>query len=140
MRSSYYTRHSLYYIGVDRMQTEERIYVIDGLRGFSLFGILIANFLIFQYGIFGMENIVSSELSFLDRAAYAFTKVFVEGSFMPIFTFLFGYSFIIMRDRLTQKQLRVNWTLFRRSLLLIGIDLLLSTFLCADDIDRKSIV
>ncbi|HLS60783.1 MAG TPA: DUF418 domain-containing protein, partial [Virgibacillus sp.] len=116
------------------MQTEERIYVIDGLRGFSLFGILIANFLIFQYGIFGMENIVSSELSFLDRAAYAFTKVFVEGSFMPIFTFLFGYSFIIMRDRLTQKQLRVKWTLFRRSLLLIGIGLLHSTFLWEGDI------
>src|SRR5690625_7945283 len=110
------------------MQTEERIYVIDGLRGFSLFGILIANFLIFQYGVFGMENIVSSELSFLDRAAYAFTKVFVAGRFMPIFTFLFGYSFIIMRDRLTQKQLRVKWTLFRRSLLLIGNGLVNSYF------------
>lgn len=116
------------------MQKEERIYLIDGLRGFSLFGILIANFLIFQYGIFGMESIVSSDLSFLDRTAYAVTKIFVEGSFMPIFTFLFGYSFIIMRDRLNQKHLRVKWTLFRRSLLLIGIGLLHSTFLWEGDI------
>lgn len=35
----------------------ERISLIDGLRGFSLFGILLANLLIFQYGIYGKDEI-----------------------------------------------------------------------------------
>jgi uncharacterized protein len=34
---------------------ENRISLIDALRGFSLFGILLANLLIFQYGIYGKD-------------------------------------------------------------------------------------
>lgn len=36
---------------------KNRVHAIDGLRGFSLFGILIANLLIFQYGLFGKDYI-----------------------------------------------------------------------------------
>ena len=34
----------------------QRVSVIDGLRGVSLLGILIANMLIFQYGMFGKDR------------------------------------------------------------------------------------
>src|SRR5699024_1538829 len=71
---------------------KNRVHAIDGLRGFSLFGILIANLLIFQYGLFGKDYIEIFELNLLDQSVYAFTKIAFEASFMPIFTFLFVYG------------------------------------------------
>lgn len=53
---------------------------------------------------------------------------------MPIFTFLFGYSLILMRNRLKQKQLRIKWHLFRRFIVLMILGGLHSTFLWEGDI------
>ena len=41
-----------------------RINSIDGIRGFSLFGILLANLLIFQYGMWGKDEILCRFLRF----------------------------------------------------------------------------
>ncbi len=112
----------------------KRIHVIDGLRGFSLFGILLANLLIFQYGIWGKDEIHLFPLSATDQGFYAFTKITIEGSFLPIFTFLFGYSMIMMRDQFTHKNLRVKWHLFRRFCLLLIIGFLHATYLWEGDI------
>lgn len=111
-----------------------RINAIDGIRGFSLFGILLANLLIFQYGLWGKDEIHLFQLSTIDHWFYAFTKIAVEGSFMPIFTFLFGYSMILMRNSLEQKNAKIKWHFFRRSLLLITFGLLHGTFLWDGDI------
>src|SRR5699024_9684676 len=113
---------------------KNRVHAIDGLRGFSLFGILIANLLIFQYGLFGKDYIEIFELNLLDQSVYAFTKIAFEASFMPIFTFLFGYSFMIMRDNLAKNELRIKWHLFRRSVILIGFGMLHATYLWEGDI------
>ncbi|GIO27062.1 hypothetical protein [Ornithinibacillus bavariensis] len=64
-----------------------RLQIIDGLRGLSLIGILIANMLIFQYGMFGKDSIASFQLTAFDMPAYVWVKIFVESSFMPIFCF-----------------------------------------------------
>ncbi len=97
----------------------QRVHTIDGIRGISLFGILLANLLIFQYGIWGKD-----ELTLFD----------VSGFDMPIFTFLFGYSMIMMRDSLERRQLRIKWHLFRRALLLMGFGVIHSIFLWEGDI------
>ncbi|MFD1207204.1 DUF418 domain-containing protein [Sporosarcina contaminans] len=112
----------------------KRVQMIDGLRGFSLLGILLANILIFQYGLWGKDTIHLFTLTPVDDWFYRFTKIAVEGSFMPIFTFLFGYSMIMMRDSLERKNLRIKWHFFRRSLLLLIIGILHSTFLWEGDI------
>lgn len=112
----------------------KRIHTIDGLRGFSLFGILLANLLIFQYGIWGKDEIHLFPLTAADQGFYAFTKIAIEGSFLPIFTFLFGYSMIMMRDQFTRKNLRVKWHLFRRFCLLLVIGILHTTYLWEGDI------
>ncbi|WP_369802668.1 DUF418 domain-containing protein [Psychrobacillus sp. OK032] len=112
----------------------ERVRLIDGLRGFSLFGILLANMLIFQYGMFGKDEISYFSLSDLDTGAYQFIKIVVEGSFMPIFTFLFGYSLIKLVESLRKKDVRVRWHLVRRFILLIIIGILHGTFLWEGDI------
>lgn len=112
----------------------KRIHMIDGLRGFSLFGILLANLLIFQYGIYGKDEIELFSLTAADQSFYAFTKIAVESSFMPIFTFLFGYSIMMMRNQFIRKELGVKWRLFRRSCLLIVFGLLHGVFLWEGDI------
>ncbi|REB11628.1 DUF418 domain-containing protein [Sporosarcina sp. BI001-red] len=114
--------------------TIKRVGTIDGIRGWSLFGILLANLLIFQYGIFGKDEIGYFNLSSTNLGFYYFTKIFIEGAFMPIFTFIFGYSLILMKKSLERKQLRVKWHLFRRSIILMGLGLLHSTFLWEGDI------
>lgn len=116
------------------MNDGNRIYLIDSLRGFSLLGILLANLLIFQYGIWGKDYLDLFNISSIDKSTYAFIKIAIEGSFMPIFAFLFGYSFIMMRDRLKENQLRIKWHLFRRALILITFGILHSIFLWEGDI------
>ncbi|WP_203362088.1 DUF418 domain-containing protein [Bacillus sp. REN10] len=111
-----------------------RVSAIDGMRGFSLLGILLANMLIFQYGIWGKDEIVFYSLSATDTAAYKLVKVLVEGSFMPIFTFLFGYSMIKMKESLERKGVPVKRYFMRRFFFLIGAGLLHSTFLWEGDI------
>ncbi|MMZ60258.1 hypothetical protein D1872_223360 [compost metagenome] len=63
----------------------ERLQIIDGIRGLSLAGILMANMLIFQYGIWGKEEIHLYSPSKMDSVAYTFTKIFIEGSYLSYF-------------------------------------------------------
>lgn len=116
------------------MNKHTRIHTVDGIRGFSLFGILLANMLIFQYGLWGKDEIHLFELPAIDQYTYGFTKIFIEGSFMPIFTFLFGYSMVMMKNSLEKKNVRVKWHLFRRMIMLIIIGLLHSIYLWEGDI------
>ena len=110
----------------------QRISLIDALRGFSLLGILIANLLIFQYGSVGKEYI--DDLSWIDSISYYFTKIFVETSFMPIFSFIFGYSLIKLFESIKRRQHKTRWLLIRRAIGLIVLGLLHSTFIWEGDI------
>ncbi|MCK1997114.1 DUF418 domain-containing protein [Psychrobacillus psychrodurans] len=112
----------------------ERVRLIDSLRGLSLFGILLANMLIFQYGMWGKDEISYFSLSDLDTGAYKFIKIVVEGSFMPIFTFLFGYSLIKLVESLRKKEVKARWHLVRRFILLIIFGTLHGTYLWEGDI------
>lgn len=112
----------------------ERVRLIDSLRGLSLFGILLANMLIFQYGMWGKDEISYFSLSDLDTGAYKFIKIVVEGSFMPIFTFLFGYSLIKLVDSLRKKEVKARWHLVRRFIFLIILGILHGTYLWEGDI------
>ncbi len=115
-------------------EKKERIRVIDGIRGVSLLGILLANLLIFQYGIWGKDDIGFYQIASFDYGAYYFTKIFIEGSFMPIFTFLFGYSMILMKNSLERKNLKVKRHFVRRALFLVIVGLLHGYFLWEGDI------
>ncbi len=112
----------------------ERIQTIDGIRGLSLFGILLANLLIFQYGIWGKDEIHFYSLSALDHGAYLFIKIFIEGSFMPIFTFLFGYSMIMVKESIERKGLGVKRHIVRRAIFLLIVGFLHGTYLWEGDI------
>ncbi len=113
---------------------QNRIHIIDGLRGFSLFGILMANLLIFQYGIWGKDEIELYAISVFDTGIYKLVKILIESSFMPIFTFLFGFSMIKMKESLEAKGLGTKRYFARRFLLLLVLGTLHSEFLWEGDI------
>lgn len=113
---------------------QKRVNTIDGIRGLSLFGILLANLLIFQYGIFGKDEITYFNLSSMDTFLYYAIKILIEGAFLPIFTFVFGYSLILMRNSLERRQLRIKWHLFRRFIVLSTLGTLHGIFLWEGDI------
>lgn len=109
-----------------------RVHSVDSLRGFSLLGILLANLLIFQYGMFGSMYI--SPDSIIEKISYYGTKIFIEGSAMPIFTLLFGFSLIKLMQSVQRKGRKSRWVLLRRAVGLITLGLLHSTFIWEGDI------
>ncbi len=112
----------------------DRLPIIDGIRGVSLAGILLANMLIFQYGIWGKDNFQLYSPSHMDSIAYRFTKIFIEGSFMPIFAFLFGFGMMKMKQSLDRKNQKDKRHFFRRFLFLAVVGFLHSRYLWEGDI------
>lgn len=92
---------------------------MDALRGFSLIGILLANMLHFQFGSSGVEIIESA--SGLNKVSYYFVKIVVEGSFYPIFGFVFGYVLIKMIESRDALGLKYKNIVFRRA---VGLSVL----------------
>lgn len=80
---------------------KKRIKAVDALRGFSLIGILIVNMLYFQFDDITLEAIQPT--AWWDQMAFYFTKIFVEGSFILIFDFLFSYGIMRRGFRLLYK-------------------------------------
>ncbi|MEL7222526.1 MAG: hypothetical protein AAGJ93_14485, partial [Bacteroidota bacterium] len=80
-----------------------RLYQIDALRGFALFGILMVNIFVFHapyahYGPFyyqfeGINSVVVEHVVF-----------FFAGKFMFMYAFLFGYSFWLQFKKASDKQ------------------------------------
>jgi uncharacterized protein len=119
---------------VNQIETGSRIRIIDAIRGFCLLGILIANMIIFQYGIYGREVMRNFNPSKLDDVAHQWLLILVEGSFMPIFMFLFGYSLFKLRESLVSKGLKPGKPLVRRFLMLMVLGLLHTLLLWEGDI------
>ncbi|WP_339206796.1 DUF418 domain-containing protein [Paenibacillus sp. FSL K6-3182] len=119
---------------INQNEMGQRIRVIDAIRGFCLLGILLANMLIFQYGIYGKEEMQLFNPTPTDEVTHQVLKVAVEGSFMPIFMFLFGYSLFKLREGLVAKGLKPARYMVRRFFMLIGLGLLHSMLLWEGDI------
>lgn len=78
---------------------DERYLTVDVLRGFALFGILIANMIFFSQPLeeTGMRNGLWHHA--IDKITDWFSLLLVEGKFYPLFSFLFGLGFAIQMDR-----------------------------------------
>lgn len=97
-----------------------RIHQADALRGLSLVGILLANLLIFQYGLTGQDYLEYMNIGPLSNALAIAMKVLIVHSFIPIFGILFGFSM----DKLFQSMKRKNIKAKRFKLLLRAIALM----------------
>lgn len=109
-----------------------RVEFIDSLRGFSLLGILIVNMLNFQYD-YDFEKMFDSSFWGQEFGVYV-TEILFQGSFYPIFSFLFGYSFIKLIESTKAKGLNTNAIVIRRGFGLIMLGMLHYIFIWNGDI------
>jgi uncharacterized protein len=101
---------------------EERIEVIDVLRGFALFGIALVHFTEQYYAGMAPEghNLVGTAI--VDQVISGFIGLFVQGKFFMIFSFLFGLSFFIQLNK-SEASLNFVFRFLWRLILLFGIGL-----------------
>ncbi|MDR0126404.1 DUF418 domain-containing protein [Bacillus zhangzhouensis] len=109
-----------------------RVEFIDSLRGFSLLGILIVNMLNFQYD-YDFEKMFDPSIWGQEFGVYV-TEILFQGSFYPIFSFLFGYSFIKLIESTKAKGLNTNAIVIRRGFGLIVLGMLHYIFIWNGDI------
>jgi uncharacterized protein len=99
-----------------------RVVSIDRMRGFSLLGIFLVNMISFHspYFYIDPETWWAGNTNLL---TYQFIDLFIQASFYPLFSMLFGYGLVILRERTIAKGLSFNPLALRRLsiLLLIGI-------------------
>jgi len=113
----------------------DRIEILDILRGFALFGILIMNII----NLSGYELISDSEKSAfstyrVDQFLVYMARVLFDGKFYTIFSILFGIGFSIIMMRLKSKATNWKAIFYRRLLILALIGYLHLQFLWAGDI------
>ncbi|NQX91408.1 MAG: hypothetical protein HRT74_04605, partial [Flavobacteriales bacterium] len=84
-----------------------RIEEIDALRGIALMGILVVNIFVFHapYSHYGE---VYGSLEGTQRTILYAMIYFFSGKFMLIYSFLFGYSLGIMKERYKDNFLRTH--------------------------------
>ena len=90
--------------GAGPIGSDERSSLLDALRGWALFGILIANMMAF-IGFFFVEDAARARmlLAQFDDASEFLLEWLVVGKFYSIFSLLFGIGFAIQLGRLEQR-------------------------------------
>src|SRR5581483_10350160 len=103
-------------------QPDERISLIDVLRGLALFGIIAANMRGFAGPLTAYFQPDLLWKSRIDFWVQAFIDTFIQGKFITIFAFLFGVGFILQFERAEKKHSRFARVYVRRlsALILIG--------------------
>lgn len=92
-----------------------RIEIIDALRGFALFGILIVNIAYFSTAYINIRGIANPEAtSTMDTAITVAAGLFFESKFYVLFAFLFGYSFLLQHQRSDRAGANFNHRMLRR--------------------------
>lgn len=102
---------------------QERIHVLDFLRGFSLFGVLLVNMTLFKTTLFEYPRRMLDYADVTNQWIYLIIQIFISGKFISVLSFLFGLGFFLFMERTEQKGLSVV-PLYRRrllSLLLFGV-------------------
>src|SRR5918912_1719513 len=101
---------------------QERIEILDVLRGLAVCGILIGNVQWFSgYGM--MPPALARQSLFADQVTHFLVHFFVEGKFYSIFSFLFGFGFALQISRAEERG-DTKASLFKRRLfwlLVIGL-------------------
>lgn len=96
----------------------ERIHLLDCIRGFALLGILLMNIEYFQKPLLSMMNGFDYSQTGVDFGVAWFVFTFVQGKFYTMFSLLFGIGFIIFYDRAKQKSSHPRWLFTRRLIVL----------------------
>ena len=120
---------------MERNQTvkDNRITVIDALRGFALLGVVLVH-MQQHYSIFNFGAFTPTEPAFpvLDGWIGWLTRNVLMGRFINIFAFLFGMSFFIQMDRAAKKGVDFRRRFIWRMVILFLIGVVGSAFYSGD--------
>lgn len=102
----------------------ERIQLLDVLRGFALFGVLVANLV----WVATFEGVTRDQMEALPTAAIDqvtryFLSFFIEWKFYTLFSFLFGLGFSVQMSRAAERGGDATRTYLRRLTVLLAIGL-----------------
>ena len=114
----------------------ERVDVIDVLRGFALFGVLVANALWYFSGFTELseQDVVRLPANPLDPAVFELEQFFVSNKFISIFAFLFGMGFALQMRRADEAGARVKRLYLRRMLWLLAFGIAHAVFAFYGDV------
>ncbi len=112
---------------------KNRVESLDLLRGFSLLGIFIANMLMFHSPMMYIDPYTWFSTG-SDATAFAWIDIFVQGSFYPIFAFLFGYGMNMQYEKALKTNQRFTSMMVRRLTVLLAFGLIHAVFIWSGDI------
>lgn len=112
---------------------EDRLHLMDALRGFALLGILLMNIEFFNRSVHDYMSGIDTSPGAAGTAAWI-VYVFVQGKFWVLFSLLFGMGFALMQDRLEGSGRPFGTLYFRRTLALMAFGLLHIVLLWPGDI------
>ncbi|RUO35668.1 DUF418 domain-containing protein [Aliidiomarina sanyensis] len=116
------------------VQGNERMHILDILRGFALFGILMMNIEYFQRPMQAVMLGLDQTQTGINYAVGWFVFVFIQGKFYTLFSLLFGIGFVVFLDRARARVSRPRWLFSRRLLILVLIGALHGFFIWSGDI------
>lgn len=123
---------------MNSVSLKERIHTLDIIRGFALFGILIANMITFKTPVFtdvsGIVEGSSLPEGGMNATLTLLTAIFVDGKFYPMFSMLFGLGFYIFYSRLMKRGLPAKKLFRRRLVFLLLLGLVHLIFIWSGDI------
>ena len=99
----------------------ERVSVIDQLRGFAIFGILVVNTAYFFHPFFASQ--LGETAGAADRAAHFLITFLFLGKFYTLFSFLFGLGLSVQMSRAAARGARFVPLYLRRLLILAALGL-----------------
>ncbi|BAB04475.1 DUF418 domain-containing protein [Halalkalibacterium halodurans] len=102
----------------------ERLPLLDVLRGVALLGILLVNMAHFSYpdlylSFVGNEHFLSNTWHFTDHVTRFLLDVWIQMKFILLFSFLFGFGMAVMRERSLEKGTRFASMYVRRLIVLL---------------------
>ncbi len=105
------------------VKPSERLLILDILRGFAIFAILLVNIHFYSRPLFMIFNLHDKNVSLLDYLVQASTVLFVSEKFYSILALLFGIGMAIIFERTRLKKAHFGSIYIRRliGLFIIGI-------------------
>lgn len=122
-----------YHASAEPARPSGRVVVLDSLRGFALWGVLVVNTFIIARPPEGAVDDYGAVLPTDDAIAWL-VRAFVSGKFYTLFAFLFGASFALQLGRLRQTGAAPAGWLRRRLVGLLAIGVLHSVLIWNGDI------
>jgi len=119
------------------IQKSDRIRVVDAVRGFALFAILLANVPIAEHAdvLYKTRGFILGSQG-TDRLLDGILHLLIDKKFVAIFSILFGFGFYVQLKRAEERGIAFRKYFFVRMLLLLTIACIHAYFLWFGDIIR----